>query len=30
MDVVRTVEGVGSPSGKTRAPVVVAACGQLS
>jgi len=30
MDVVKTVEGVGSESGKTSAPVVVADCGQLS
>ena len=30
MDVVKTVEGVGSESGKTSAPVVIADCGQLS
>ena len=30
MDVVRTVEGVGSSSGTTKAPVMVAASGQLS
>ncbi|PAV55530.1 hypothetical protein WR25_03930 [Diploscapter pachys] len=30
MDVVKNVEGVGSESGKTSAPVVVADCGQLS
>mmetsp|Transcript_4949 Transcript_4949/g.4717 ORF Transcript_4949/g.4717 Transcript_4949/m.4717 type:complete len:165 (-) Transcript_4949:132-626(-) len=29
MDVVRTVESVGSSSGKTKAPVLVADCGQL-
>mmetsp|Transcript_11220 Transcript_11220/g.17022 ORF Transcript_11220/g.17022 Transcript_11220/m.17022 type:complete len:165 (-) Transcript_11220:179-673(-) len=29
MDVVRTVESVGSGSGKTKAPVLVADCGQL-
>lgn len=29
MDVVKAVEGVGSGSGKTSAPVVVADCGQL-
>merc|ERR1719503_84634 len=30
MDVVKAVEGVGSQSGQTRAPVMVAASGQLS
>uniref|UniRef100_A0A7S1YLB7 Peptidyl-prolyl cis-trans isomerase n=1 Tax=Skeletonema marinoi TaxID=267567 RepID=A0A7S1YLB7_9STRA len=30
MDVVKAVEGVGSGSGATRSPVVIAACGQLS
>lgn len=30
MDIVRTVEGVGSSSGTTKAPVMVAASGQLS
>ena len=30
MDVVRTVEGVGSSSGATKSPVMVAASGQLS
>lgn len=30
MDVVKKVEGVGSSSGKTAKPVVVADCGQLS
>lgn len=30
MDVVKTVEGVGSSSGTTKAPVMVAASGQLS
>ena len=30
MDVVRAIEGVGSQSGATKAPVVIAACGQLS
>ncbi|GFH51471.1 hypothetical protein CTEN210_07947 [Chaetoceros tenuissimus] len=30
MDVVKTVEGVGSGSGRTRAPVMIADCGQLS
>jgi cyclophilin family peptidyl-prolyl cis-trans isomerase len=29
MDVVKTVEGVGSGSGATRAKVVVESCGQL-
>jgi len=29
MDVVRQIEGVGSPQGRTKAPVVVADCGQL-
>ena len=29
MDVVKAVEGVGSGSGRTRAPVIIAACGQL-
>jgi len=29
MDVVRKIEGVGSPQGRTAAPVVVADCGQL-
>jgi hypothetical protein len=29
MDVVQKIEGVGSGSGKTSAPVVVADCGQL-
>mmetsp|Transcript_23062 Transcript_23062/g.31984 ORF Transcript_23062/g.31984 Transcript_23062/m.31984 type:complete len:204 (-) Transcript_23062:101-712(-) len=29
MDVVRKIEGVGSPQGRTKAPVVVADCGQL-
>lgn len=30
MDVVKAIEGVGSGSGSTRAPVVIAASGQLS
>jgi len=30
LDVVKTVESVGSQSGKTRSPVMIAACGQLS
>merc|ERR1711957_722720 len=30
LDVVKTVEGVGSQSGQTRSKVIVAACGQLS
>ena len=30
MDVVRTVEGVGSSSGATKSPVMIASCGQLS
>jgi len=30
MDVVKAVESVGSGSGATRAPVKIAACGQLS
>merc|ERR1739842_102608 len=30
MDVVKTIEGVGSGTGATRAPVIVADCGQLS
>jgi cyclophilin family peptidyl-prolyl cis-trans isomerase len=30
MDVVKTIESYGSQSGATKAPVVVAACGQLS
>ena len=30
MDVVKAIEGVGSGSGATRAPVVIAASGQLS
>jgi len=30
MDVVKAVEGVGSSSGATRSPVVVAASGQIS
>jgi peptidylprolyl isomerase len=30
MDVVKAVERVGSQSGKTSAPVVIADCGQLS
>ncbi len=29
MDVVEAIEGVGSPSGTTRAQVVIADCGQL-
>lgn len=29
MDVVRTIEGYGSSSGKTRAPIKIADCGQL-
>lgn len=29
-DVVKAVEGVGSGSGRTRAPVMIADCGQLS
>jgi cyclophilin family peptidyl-prolyl cis-trans isomerase len=29
MDVVQAIEGVGSPSGTTRAKVVIADCGQL-
>lgn len=30
MDVVKNIESVGSGSGKTKAPVVIADCGQLS
>lgn len=30
MDVVKSIESVGSGSGKTKAPVVIADCGQLS
>ena len=30
MDVVRTIEGVGSSSGATKSPVMIASCGQLS
>lgn len=30
MDVVKSIEAVGSGSGKTRAPVMIADCGQLS
>merc|ERR1712107_415946 len=30
MDVVKAVEGVGSGTGRTRAPVMIADCGQLS
>merc|ERR1711881_800809 len=30
MDIVKTIEGVGSQSGKTSKPVVIADCGQLS
>merc|ERR1712232_1081920 len=30
MDVVKAIEAVGSQSGKTRQPVVIADCGQLS
>lgn len=30
MDVVKAVEAVGSESGKTKAAVVIANCGQLS
>ena len=30
MDVVKAIEGVGSQSGKTSKPVVIADCGQLS
>lgn len=30
MDVVRKMEAVGSSSGKTSAPVVIADCGQLA
>jgi cyclophilin family peptidyl-prolyl cis-trans isomerase len=30
MDVVKAVESVGSGSGATRSPVMIAACGQLS
>jgi len=30
MDVVKAIESVGSQSGATRAPVVIAASGQLS
>lgn len=29
MDVIRTIEGVGSQSGQTKKPVVVANCGEL-
>jgi hypothetical protein len=29
MDVVKTIEGVGSQSGATRSKVVIASCGQL-
>lgn len=29
MDVVKAIEGVGSSSGKTSQPVMIAACGQL-
>ena len=30
MEVVRAIEGVGSQSGKTSKPVVIADCGQIS
>ena len=30
MEVVKAIEGVGSSSGKTSSPVVVADCGQIS
>jgi hypothetical protein len=30
MEVVKAVEQVGSSSGKTSAPVVIAACGQIA
>jgi peptidylprolyl isomerase len=30
MDVVKSIEGVGSSSGKTAKPVVVADCGQIA
>jgi cyclophilin family peptidyl-prolyl cis-trans isomerase len=30
MDVVKTIESYGSQSGATKAPIVIAACGQLS
>lgn len=29
MDVIKTIEGVGSQSGQTKKPVVVADCGEL-
>jgi len=29
MDVVKAVEGVGSGSGRTKSPVLIADCGQL-